>query len=351
MIGRSIRLLNISMWMAALLIGAVAVHLSCCPTDASAQELGELQSTLGVFDTPQSQAFSSITDVIVDTVGRITVLDATRRVVSLFGPDLQWHGSAGRSGHGPEEFGEGVAAAVGSRGELIVTDAENSRLSRYVLTDQGPTFLGSHRIRGRAIDVCTLGDRVFIFTLVGAHLVHEIGPDGRILRSFGEREQPKGRLAREMGMSDHLLNQAELACDESVDAVVLAHNFVPLVRAYSSDGTALWRTELTEYHQQGFQRVDQGCCTLGIPNRSSGTYHMTVSALSARDGTLLLSLRESRPKAASSYELRRLDSRTGTEAGRLSIPGKLMAVANGLGYFAVTRPFPRILVYSFQREP
>jgi hypothetical protein len=327
-------------------IGGSAL-MSVRASPGSAQEVGELQAVLGAADRPEQEVFGRIKDVLVDATGRVLILDELTQLVSAFGSDLEWLGSAGGPGQGPEELGPGLAAALSPSGEIVIADFGNGRLARYGISDEGPHLLETTLIPLPAVDVCVVDGRVFVLTIVLESLVHEIGADGQVVASFGRRVQPKGELARQVGDDDRFHNHVELTCDEETQSIILAHKFIPLVRAYSTAGAELWSVELSDYHQQQFQRASGVCCAYMIPNPFSKSYHIMDSALSMQGGVLLLSLREEGPESTRQHELRKLNIRTGAETGRVQTPGVLMATGNGFAYFAREDPYPQVLVHLF----
>lgn len=103
-----------------------------------------LQETLriGVADGTGPEVFASVTDLAVDGMGRIYVLDRQSREVRVFGSSGEHVRSLGREGSGPGEFRDPIGLAWDPDGHLWVVDPGNAR---FTIFDTAGTYLDTRR--------------------------------------------------------------------------------------------------------------------------------------------------------------------------------------------------------------
>ena len=186
-----------------------------------------------------------------------------------------------------------------------------------------------------------------------AGLIQEIGVDGSVTRSFGALEpvdqEARSAMQGAEGIQKEWTNRAILACDPSTQSIVLLHQYIPLVRAFSPDGRERWRTTLTDYHAMRWERSPKnGSTGLRVaPDPTTGTIHNAVALGPAEPGRIVVTLAEGAisPSAPQRIEIRFLDARTGREIERLDAPVVIAAVKGGRTYGYTDEPYPRVVVY------
>jgi hypothetical protein len=108
---------------------------------ASAWRLEE-DLRIGAVEGAGPDVFGEITDVAVDTYGRIYVLDRQAGEVRVFGPDGTYVRTIGRKGEGPGEFRDPIGLDWDPEGRLWVCDPGNGR---YTAFDTAGAYAGLRR--------------------------------------------------------------------------------------------------------------------------------------------------------------------------------------------------------------
>src|SRR6266496_6575534 len=126
----------------------------------------------------------TVTDVAIDALLNVYVLDGARGAVDVF----RWDGSF--LAEGSLDSGRNVAAkaiAVTPTGRVLVLPADGRTLWEFQLEGATLRRLSSYTISAPAGDVCVGPGSVFVigFDSVSQSLVHQYGFDGRPSRNFG----------------------------------------------------------------------------------------------------------------------------------------------------------------------
>jgi hypothetical protein len=353
------------------------VLLMAVPGVAAAQAptVGPLKARVGMIDGDQSQVFGWIADIVADRNDNLYLADEYGFDVRVFDPDGRLLGRAGRQGSGPGEFQEIRSMAVASDGTLYVLDVGNGRIATFQLGGSGLAFRATIPLHFSASQMCVLRDRLFVLAVANSlspgGLIREVDRAGRIVRVFGEREQPAGALRRVLGDRTDLHNAGRLWCHEATGTIVLMHSDFALVRAFTTDGREIWRTTLRDWNQQRYERSpDGGCCTYNLPNPRSGTYHLATAVGALSSDQIFIALREFRPLTAAEWQERRrqaartgggtpeqrdithevrvLEAKTGREVGRtiMNVEGGVAYMTPEFVYTYDQRPYPRAWIYS-----
>jgi len=197
----------------------ICAHITAAFALSATSLLGQ-EVVIGALEGPPEVLFGRIADVGTSRAGHLVVVDHQSPIPLVFSADGTFLGELGRSGEGPGEFRRPRAVGVSDAGRVAVVDV--GRVSLHQLSEQGPTFLRSFRLDHSINDVCWIGERLFAIDTHGAGggLIIELGPDGEILNSFGERIAPEGKLSDVYGDEPpSTLNQGRLACDEREEVV------------------------------------------------------------------------------------------------------------------------------------
>ena len=207
------------------------------------RNLRPVAGTPGRFDTlmirenaaPDSaRDFAVLTDVAVDSSGRILAVDTEGRRVIVLDRQGQGRGVVGRGGEGPGEFRLPYLVAVGADGAVIVLDHRTLRLTYYdrdlglVRTALLPSYL-------HATSMVAVGNELFIagtLEAAGAEgkAIHVLTREGQYLRSFGRSVEAANPLAQDF-ISGGILAPAR-------DGGVWYTQYSPyLIERYAVDGT------------------------------------------------------------------------------------------------------------------
>ena len=294
----------------------------------------ELQAISVVGD---ADAFGSVDGVLlVDSV--VAVLDAMNRRVRLYRLDGTHITDFGRKGLGPGEFFEPAGLAASPAGDLVVLDQGNSRLS--TLARQGDSLVLSHEMRlpFGASHICMIGERLYLLGLQGGHLIHELGKQGEVLRSFatpGTQEPLEGQFSA----------YGRVACSTSSELIALISVPLKSFALYTADGDSVFKGEVPGFVQQVYQT--NGQIIRPLPN-PEGFAHATAALQWLDDDRVLVQLtRVPADGEAMSLEARVYDRHVGwlTEAPRWS---RVAAVAGQQVALVEVNPYPLVKVYGFR---
>lgn len=125
-------------------LGPILLLAACSGAEDAGAPTWQLveERRIGSVDGAGPGTFSEITDLELDPLGRIYVLDRQAQEIRVFEPSGTHVRTIGRPGGGPGEFRLAYGIALDSTGHLWVVDA---RAGRYSVFDTNGTFVTSHR--------------------------------------------------------------------------------------------------------------------------------------------------------------------------------------------------------------
>lgn len=208
----------------------------------------ELVAVLGDDD-----AFGSIDDVVVLDAGRVAVLDRMNGRVSFYEPGGRLLSRYGRKGEGPGEFQDARALARTPAGEVLVVDHGSPRISVLGVVSDSLALERDFGLPFAAWDMCVLRDRRFLLGQEEGELIHEVGADGEVERSFG------GRADRDV-LWAAISRVGSLACSPAGDRIATVPMTLRDARLFSADGAVLLEDTIpgfseTVYDNRGLGRV------------------------------------------------------------------------------------------------
>jgi hypothetical protein len=210
----------------------------------------ELVRKIGDIDTEdENVAFNYPSDVAIDKVGNIYILDAANARVQKFGPDGKYLATIGRKGQGPGEFIFPDAIDFDKDGNLVVADSAQTRI--HVIIDGGrdvrsivvkeemisgvrPLPSGEFAAKGSTYSFSRPNQP--IKTPEEMRLFRRVALDGRVTGSFG----------RLLDFGETLTNAVGNASQFDVDdrgALLVSFNAQNRVEKYAPDGTLVWRAD------------------------------------------------------------------------------------------------------------
>lgn len=330
----------------------VVLGLSVPRAQVAAQDISGGRPVLEIGDAYRSEeeAFGFIGTIEVGPRGDIFVLDHFAKYVSWFGPDGRFRGRIGRSGAGPGEFLDLRSMAIDARNRLHVYDIRNNRISVYSIDDSIARYIEDQRLPERAHGICTIGERRFVLLARRDTVLHELDASGRISRSFGAAERPDNDVARRMASSlptvQFYYNQAMMTCDAATGTIVLLHEQVPIVRAFSIDGGLRWRALLADYHGRELYRSPMGNGFGVRIDEDYGDAHAGAAVAVAPNGRVVVTLWRGSPEdREGSIEARILDLSTGRETSRSVPVARFVRFDRGRSYGFTQYPYPKVTVY------
>lgn len=338
---------------------ALLCLLACCtsppqnsPHTAQAWQPTDLQTAIGRWDGDDAETFGIVRTIEVDAAGNVYVLGEQTADIRVFDRYGSYITSYSRRGQGPQELLGIRGSDLDSKGVLHVADAGNARISTFELNGDSLAFTGVTRLTFRPEDVCAMAARRFVLhqpRSLGVPTISEIDENGSVLRSFASPEEPQdSEQRREMRGSHHMLNWSFIACDEATRTILKFNQFVPVVRAFSIDGAALWETTLEGYVPWQFTRNRRGQCCRYRPDPHDGLSHSGRSVVTDRDGNALLGLQIEGPGSGENlrHELLVLNASSGQVIERHRVFGIVGAVGNGLIFTHAEAPFPQVRIFG-----
>jgi hypothetical protein len=256
----------------------------------------------GSSDGPPTSLFGHIVHVLPGAGDTLYVLDAMFHQVMAYssGGDRLWE--FGKPGAGPLEFRRPVALAPSTDGFMVAASGAIKTFRRsddeWALTQTlhvGPSV-------PNPADICRLSERLVIRATPSAHphTVYVTDLDGGPLASFDTGYPHGGMIAR----TD--LSVGAIACVEGAAVVVLGYTYLPVVRAYTSDGQLAWAVRLPDFTPMRFIERREGERTRFRTQHNDG-------------GTVILRL-TTVPPSAILVQAARLGPRTRTKDGGAGLP-------------------------------
>jgi hypothetical protein len=310
------------------------------------QAVGQLpilteSSTIGTQEGPRHLRFGRIEDVVAGRSGRIFVLDSRTQEVRVFDPSGKYAFSGGRPGRGPGELVLPEALTIDRRGQLYVSDRGTSRISVFQEADTALVFKSSFPVSFQAMDICAIGERLFVLGLFENRIVHEFTTQGKLTHSFGEPFQgpPLDGLS---------LLKARLECVPESELVVVLPVFLPVVQAYSVAGKLVWSQVLRHYRQMSVTSEPNGAVRYQVP---PGGYFMGRSLLRVSPDTIAVQLAHMKAGATSSDDFatlhtRYLSLRNGTELASDTSLSLISLVTERAAIGVRYRPFSQLVTYT-----
>lgn len=340
-----------------LLIGqlaALSALVSCTSSQPGSGWLSQDWSVdtvtvIGVESGNENQEFGRLIAAESTESGDVFVLDLLRPGVLAFDAQGRFARVTG-IGAGPGELRQPRAISLDRADRLHVLDTGNGRIVRFGLDRNGLTPLGSVPLQKPARSLCVMAGRLFISFLDANMMVHELGDDGAILRSFAEAPELSG-LDQLDPLAATLARRQILAgkffCDSGRGQIVVAASSHPLVRSYDASGVIHWEARLTDVTPIGF-RIDANRALHARYDPDKGA-NFVRSMVRWDDRHLLIQYELRLPGDPHPREFHAIDSRlvsldTGKEVGRRhDLP--LLAAARGDRFVIIENiPFPRALV-------
>jgi hypothetical protein len=272
---------------------------------------------IGSLDGEEHETFGQLmTGALSETFG-LFVVDLQGRTVLWYSSDGRFLGPVAGRGQGPGELGLPWDVHIGADGTLLVLDNENARLSIYSVEKERAVFERSVPSTFPTGTLCSLDDGVFLGTFRSGHVLHELGSEGRVVRSLGPAPQLEGADSygafRALAESQSFASRVYCAHREGVVLVALSSH--PSVRAFERDGSLKWETELAEIHPVRFTVTESGAFQAEMDS-ASGTNFLR-SILRWDEETVLLQ-----------YELRRSDTPP-DEGDFHSLDSRLLRIETG----------------------
>ena len=238
----------------------------------------------------ENAAFHHPSDVDMDDIGNIYVLDTGNSRVQKFGPDGKYLATIGRKGQGPGEFIMPESLDIDSAGNLIVHDPIQFRF-QVLMADRSDARIivmkdeWVYKVRG--LSSGNFAAKGSTYPRPGKdgkeqkhgqmRLLRIVDQDGRILNSFGELTDFGDPMTNSHG------NSFDLDIDGG-DAFYVSFSNQNRVEKYSPDGKLLWQADRplnygTEVKKKGkIERPSGGGITMTAPEMNACSVGIAADA-------------------------------------------------------------------------
>jgi hypothetical protein len=317
---------------------------------------------IGVAAGDPRAEFAAITDLAAAADGSVIILDDMNFQLRWFGADGEYRASIGRKGGGPAEFEAPTALTTTTDGRVHVVDNRNLRIGVFHASVMGgkgrPTYELTYE-RGNRLpfpvhDICAIGTRRFVLGIGQPKLIHELDPNGRVVRSFGDplpldAEVRRGFSPAGLQRLTGMYNSGHLACDARAERVYLLHDQRALVRAFSAAGQSLWQATLADALKGRVMPAHGGAGIVTAPDTETGAIGGPADITVGADGTIVVSVGEFGVQddggTGERYEVRRLRAADGVQIARTAARGRISAIQGRRRYASVQSPIPSVFLY------
>jgi hypothetical protein len=239
--------------------------------------------------------------------------------------------------------------AVDYRGDGVITvlDYDMRKLEHISTINNSISRLA---LPVRAVDFCWIGTRTFalgpFFQVVDSALllnstalVHEIAPDGHMLRSFSNPYRFDNRFVIET------LGAGRMACSTNHGGLIwVGYSYLGETHSLTADGKVLWIARITDFNRRGFLTTQTSS---GFdPNALAMDRIKSVTLLS--DSVLAVQV-ETRTRANATtapWDIRLrtyvLNAETGDLITSFSADHEIIGGGNGIAIQYKNAPFPRV---------
>jgi hypothetical protein len=264
--------------------------------------------------------------------GGAAILDRKEGAVWWFQRGPESPVRVARRGDSPSELSAPSDLAVMGDSIVFVMDRGNHRISRFEPRPDGLAYVGAipHDPGG---ELCALGNRLFVNAWIDGLMIHELGPGGEIIRSFGRPPQVPGSelFGKFRSFVEAGILTGPFLCLSDPELIISVPAGVPTITAFRSDGRLAWQTTLADFHPVVYQTTE-GRALRATFNPTTGS-HLARSAVRWSRGALLIQ-----------YAVVR-DNLSAPALDRTSLDSRLIDLAKGQE-LARTATLPRFLARS-----
>lgn len=301
----------------------------------------EIKFSIGKRSGSRSEVFGRIEDIVFSQ-GIIYVLDSQYHEVRIYRTDGQIEETFGSFGSGPNQFQYPEGLALAPEGKLIVADRSRKimHLTRGV---EGTNLRSTFRIDLEPDDICNMGKEIYVQGYNVNHddnLIHVYSEKGERIRSIG-----KGYMSSNSSVNE-TINRGSVACSEKTNTILVAPRLLPMVYAYSPDGTLKWASRIANFNPKPVIQTtnERGTTRLKRPN-VSGDMVDSITIMS-EDYVLVQRVRvyPDEQKINHYSYLLSLESGQGYYIGD-NVKGKVQYIKDDTIFTSQTLPYPKVNVY------
>lgn len=358
-----------TLWARTGLIWAV---LSAATTQAKAQRTpttGDLANALrtptpalqlGQLDGDSPHVFGRIRDVGVLPNGDVFVLDDLMYEIRWFDSQGRHVAQSGRNGSGPGEFRSPAAMFVEETGVIHTYDRRNGRISVFQSINGALVHERDIRLDLTSVDdLCVMNGDYYFVTPNDSSVVQRFDKNGKRIAAFGARPSLSNLLNTKLPSDPSLAasiagsyNGAMIYCDPVRQSVVLVYRQLPLVRAFTAAGGAVWETHLSDFHQLRWIPVRGSTAYQQAADPRSGIVTMASALVQIDRQRLAVTYVDGglTKRAEPSRHVRLFSLLNGQEIARLPTLLTLIGRSGTALYMSSSRPFPHLRVVKYPQQ-
>lgn len=296
--------------------------------------------SVGTLDGSDGPIFGVITGAIVDSSGRLFILDAMKHRLTMFSSAGRLLNQTGREGSGPGEFTMPTALAILNR-DVYILDSGRSRIVAFRIGSRSLTLDGEIPLKMAAYDLCAMKGHLYVLGLSKRELVHEITPSGFLVRSFAKPHSGPHFLSM-------MLAQGHIACDPLGGRVTILSSVLPMVRSYSSHGVPLWVNSLKDFHATRITLAGSGVEYEAVHGYSD----MTLGAVTLDGRYVLVQVGSVSQKVPDPDEVQKVSTEwfalgSGSQVYRNRNLPRVMDAENGRWVAFSNLPYPHVDVFTY----
>lgn len=197
----------------------------------------KVKSSIGKVYGEEEQMFGQISDIIMDSLSNIYILDRNKQNVRVFSEDGKYLKTLGERGDGPGEFERASSLAL-YKNFLIVSNG--FRLEVFNISKEKNSFKQTYKFKKAFRSICTIGNKLFghynlifdeniIKNLSNVNTIQTISlPSFDTLNSFGKPYISNNIAAVER------LSIGNISCNDKTGTVTFSFDKIPLIYNFSS---------------------------------------------------------------------------------------------------------------------
>lgn len=319
------------------------------PRSGARITMGDSRIVVGREDGPAHYLFGEIAAAAVNSRGEIVVVDRKVWDVRLFDSTGAFVKRLGGRGQGPGEFRAPHSVLVTPRDDIWIADMQQ-RLTIFAPSPEGYTLARTAPVETIGIrSMCLLGpDLIANAVAIGDPLIIRV-LDARAtpVRSFGKIHESRNALLNVQ------FSEGRVTCDTTNDLIIYASGaMLGEIRAYRRDGRPAWRVVVQDLRHNVITESDRGGYRVeGSPN---GAHELVSLNVVPQVGVVVQygfrSLADMTAKApASTIVTIIIDPLTGTGAVSPSALPRLGAVSGNRAIVFLEDPAPRLEIRELRR--
>lgn len=201
-----------------------------------------VKSSIGKLYGKEENMFGQITDILMDSLNHIFILDKNKQNIRVFSEDGKYLQTLGGKGDGPGEFERASSMAL-YKNFLIVSNG--FRLEVFKISKQDIKFQQTHKFKKAFRSICTIDNKLFAhYNLIfDENIIKNLSSVNTIqtisLPSFDTLSALGKPYASDNIAAVERLSVGNISCNKKTATVTFSFEKVPLIYNFSSEDGSL----------------------------------------------------------------------------------------------------------------